>query len=475
MRNNKNNIICNIRNITLSLTILMLSFINIINISALSYQSEIGIGFTFNPTLSVSLSSSDLVISNLTPGSSANSNSINVSAATNASYGYTLSVNASNNNLVHSNNSNIFSSIATDADLVSLTTDNTWGYSTSLDNGSSWSNYNGLSSSTNTMLIDNSNTADSTGSIDFKIGARAGSTQASGTYTNTITFTAVTKPTPMTLAEAYASEDKTMVNGFYTMQDMTSTICNKVEAIGSQLQVLDIRDYKVYWIAKLADNHCWMTQNLDLDLDSNRTYTHWDTDLGWSIENGNSIDENATWQPINSSRIPADSPQWINSYIYPISYDPGNLYWNGELNSSTSGNLSNMTNTFGNSHYHIGNYYNWSAAVASNDTSNLTSYNAKAINSICPSDWRIPSTDNFYTLINEQHLTAGPDGNVQLAPVYFVYGGLINSYVGNFGYVWANSVVNDAQAFHMRFTYGNLWYNSGGNRNSPYAVRCLVR
>ena len=475
MRNNKNNIICNIRNITLSLTILMLSFINIINISALSYQSEIGIGFTFNPTLSVSLSSSDLVISNLTPGSSANSNSINVSAATNASYGYTLSVNASNNNLVHSNNSNIFSSIATDADLVSLTTDNTWGYSTSLDNGSSWSNYNGLSSSTNTMLIDNSNTADSTGSIDFKIGARAGSTQASGTYTNTITFTAVTKPTPMTLAEAYASEDKTMVNGFYTMQDMTSTICNKVEAIGSQLQVLDIRDYKVYWIAKLADNHCWMTQNLDLDLDSNRTYTHWDTDLGWSIENGNSIDENATWQPINSSRIPADSPQWINSYIYPISYDPGNLYWNGELNSSTSGNLSNMTNTFGNSHYHIGNYYNWSAAVASNDTGNLTSYNAKAINSICPSDWRIPSTDNFYTLINEQHLTAGPDGNVQLAPVYFVYGGLINLYVGNFGYVWANSVVNDTQAFHMRFTYGNLWHNGGGNRNSPYAVRCLVR
>ena len=32
------------------------------NISALSYQSSIGVGFTFNPTLSVSLSNSDLTI-----------------------------------------------------------------------------------------------------------------------------------------------------------------------------------------------------------------------------------------------------------------------------------------------------------------------------------------------------------------------------------------------------------------------------
>ena len=103
----------------------MLSFINIINISALSYESSVGIGFTFNPTLSVSLSSNDLVIANLTPGSSDHSNSINVSVATNASYGYTLSAIAgdsthNNSNLTHSNNTDIFSSIATNADLANL-------------------------------------------------------------------------------------------------------------------------------------------------------------------------------------------------------------------------------------------------------------------------------------------------------------------------------------------------------------------
>ena len=56
----------------------MLSFVNIINTSALSYQSSVGVGFTFNPTLSVSISPSDLVISNLVPGSTLDSNVINI-------------------------------------------------------------------------------------------------------------------------------------------------------------------------------------------------------------------------------------------------------------------------------------------------------------------------------------------------------------------------------------------------------------
>ena len=72
-------------------TISILSLVYINNTSALDYSSNVGIGFTFNPTLSVSISPSDLIIDNLIPGSTLDSNSINVSVATNASYGYTLS------------------------------------------------------------------------------------------------------------------------------------------------------------------------------------------------------------------------------------------------------------------------------------------------------------------------------------------------------------------------------------------------
>ena len=219
------------------------------NVSALDYSSNVGIGFTFNPTLSINISSSDLVISNLKPGTTEDSNSINVSVATNAAYGYTLSANVgddihNNSNLTHTNNTDVFSSIATNADLASLDTDNTWGYTSKLSNETTWSNYNGLSSFSNTILLDNNNTADSTGSVDFKISAKASNTQPSGEYTGTINFIAITKPTPMNLAESYFAHGKTRYNGYYTMQDMTSTICNKTEAIGAQLQVLDIRDYK---------------------------------------------------------------------------------------------------------------------------------------------------------------------------------------------------------------------------------------
>lgn len=115
MRNNKNNISFNIKNITLCLLILILSSINIINTftyipnaSALSYQSSTNIGFTFNPTISVSISPNNLIIPNLTPGTAADSNPITVSVSTNTAYGYHLTVNVGSNidnynttNLVH--------------------------------------------------------------------------------------------------------------------------------------------------------------------------------------------------------------------------------------------------------------------------------------------------------------------------------------------------------------------------------------
>ena len=36
-------------------------------------------------------------------------------------------------------------------------------------------------------------------------------------------------------------------------------------------ELVDVRDNKLYWVAKLEDNHCWITQNLDLDITSDPT------------------------------------------------------------------------------------------------------------------------------------------------------------------------------------------------------------
>ncbi len=493
------------KNITLASLIIMLSFTNMTlcssnifnnsNVSALDYSSNVGIGFTFNPTLSISLSSNDLVIPNLVPGSIEDSNSINVSVATNAAYGYTLSANIgddihNNSNLTHTNNTSVFSSIATNADLSSLDDGedtNIWGYSTSLDNSTTWSNYNGLANSNNAILLDTSSNVSN--NIGFKIAAKASNAQPSGVYTGTINFYATTKPTSITLSEAYASEGKTMINGYYTMQDMTSTICEKTEAIGAQLQVLDIRDNKLYWISKLADNHCWMTQNLDLDLDSNRTYTHWDTDLGWSTEDGSTVDENATWKPSHST-IDFDGantnqvPGWVNSNTEPYSANPGDIYYytsGTEENDIKYNSLQECTVAGHNdcAHYHAGNYYNWSVAVGSNDTSEIMSGDAP--DSVCPKGWRLPktSTNDFKDLITTYDIKPENITAIRSMPVSFVRSGYINiitlSYSMSIGYYWSSTINQELSASRLVFNSGGVWPSDPSRKDYGFSVRCLAR
>ncbi len=514
MRNNKNNITFNVRNIilnyrilisyftekkkiiTLSLVILILSSINLINVSALSYSSNVGIGFTFNPTLSISLSSSDLTISSLTPGATSDSNSININIATNAAYGYNLSANVGNstynntslNNINNSNDSgnasnvssSVFSSIDTNASLASLTIDNTWGYSYRLtdNNGSSnaWSNYSGLplySSNNSKTLIDKYTQSEDT--INFKIAARASNTQPSGTYSNVINFIAISYASPMSLSDSYAYFGKELYHGYYKMQDMTTRICQTTEA-PSELQVIDIRDDKVYWIAKLADGNCWMTQNLDLDLISNPeaenyiALTSENTDLNdttnAAYQDGYSIDENEviTWVPENNTIVGTESNGsftfngWENDYNNPYSADVGNLYIN---------------NTIGN-HGLAGNYYNWPAAVASNDAASFA--NSMVVsNSLCPNNWKLPDKDNF------ENLTVSYSAPKQ-APTYYILTGHIwngaTGGVGGKGYYSTSENQNNSYACKMVIfgwrdnpilSYGYL------SRSAGFSVRCLAR
>ncbi len=243
MRQYQNNISSNVRNITLnlknitshftgkkeiitlSLTIIILSFANItlclsnvLDTSALSYSTDVSIGFTFNPTISLSISPDNLTISNLTPGTAVESNTITVNIAANTAYGYNLTANVGSNttnynttNLVHASSATstpttnaTFASLAYGANITNkdnLPT-NTWGYSYSKDNGTTWQSYSGLPVYSDTEhsaeLISTYNPANSK-TIDFKIAANSSNTQPSGEYTNIINFYAVSNPEPPTL------------------------------------------------------------------------------------------------------------------------------------------------------------------------------------------------------------------------------------------------------------------------------------
>ena len=484
-------------------TLLMLSGLAIVpttNTSSLSYQTDVGVSFTFNPTLSVSISPGDLTISNLTPGTTDTSNEISVNVSTNNVYGYNLYATVGNSahdstNLTHANGIDTFTSISTTADLSNLTTENTWGYTYSLDSGTTWSNYNGLPlySSTGTRLKKTTELSDDT--INFKIAAKSSTTQPSGAYSNIINFTAITNLAPITLAEAYRSEGKELYKGYYKMQDMTPTICEETEDIGAQLQVIDIRDDKVYWIAKLADSHCWMTQNLDLDLTSNPeaedyvVLTSENTDLNdttsQAYQDGYTINEDGliTWLPERDTIAynNLNSTTWQNDNSHPYSYD----YLDTNGNPVYPDSLA--TKEIAGNHGLSGNYYNWSAAVASN---NSTSASGDLSNSICPKGWKLPNTTSkefgdlfvryniLETNISKIYLD---DGFYKLIshPLYIIRAGIMLgpsiSYRSR-GYYWSNVVGNPTYAYGTLVIDENLIMpEEPVGRYGGWSLRCLAR
>lgn len=450
----------------------MLSLVNITSTSALSYQTETDISFTFNPTISISLSSSDLVIPSLTPGTTSESNSINVVVVTNAAYGYTLSATVGNNtynnsNLNHSNSTDIFSSIATNANLSTLGTDNTWGYATSSDSGSTWSNYNGLSNSSNKKLLDIDTNISST--IGFKIAAKASNTQASGTYSNAINFITVARVSPKTITD------------LEYLQDFANLDAENLASVKSSMQqhttytLKDKRDEQAYTIAKLNDGKIWMTKNLNLaggtalssdDTDFEPSYTLPTTD-GWTVDNNKLI-------------LPASSTNGFSTENYTYLYNSNN-------------------NTDDCSNPGCYSYYSWDAATLGSGR-NISNSNAPY--SICPKGWKLPSTamgtnssaDFRALLIAYGGSDAIQDYNNNTSPtgaaIYdaikigtvpnFLYAGFYENSsfkVGNsYGYYWASTSGGDNN--HARVLYLNLPFVSSANRYNRYygfVIRCLAK
>ena len=219
--------------------------------SALTYQQPTDLEFTFNSTISLTVSG-DLNIEELAPGDSSDSNIIDINVSTNNVSGYTLSATVGNTtnpstNLTHTNNSTYkFTSLTTIATTPSDFDPNTWGYSYSIDNGTTWiSNPTGtlgyshlpLYTTTATTIKQNYNPANDT--INFKIATKASSIQPSGAYTNTINFAATANPEVR-----------------YYMHEFTNDICRTL-ASDNNYTVYDIRDNSDYTVRYINDA-CWM-------------------------------------------------------------------------------------------------------------------------------------------------------------------------------------------------------------------------
>lgn len=377
-----------------------------------------------------------------------------------------------------------------------------------------------------------------TKTLTMCFGAKVDGTQAGDTYSNTITVSAVAQP----------SMSRTAFSGIKTLQEMTPAICSAATGDitnGAQTAYLeDERDGKYYWVTKLADGNCWMSQNLALNLSTNTpltadtSATAWtptqntiqDTPTGGTHANTGTYSWNlgeyvlntptaTTACTSNSAGLDACSAQGFvkvaASEGWVASRDP-NFYRatmyigkNGETCSKSENSAVNASASadckFYDTHYLVGNYYQWNAATAGTGG---TISNTNATGSICPKGWELPKSSmayndasgSFYNLLNKYGVSNSVQGSVQhgyndgglgiyyyynitLSPLFFPRVGNIrsggSSYLesaGASGMYWSSRAYSDeSKAYYLAFSTEGLYpsedYNS--TRSIGRSVRCL--
>ena len=368
----------------------------------------------------------------------------------------------------------------------------------------------------------------------------AASTQPAGTYNGKVKYVMVhpdnsTHNTIPDIEAAFAMAGKrktyqdTGGNYYYSMQDMDNTICASVDrkGIATATQLVDMRDNNLYWVAKLDDGNCWMTSNLDLDIGGTNVaaLTSENTDIsttasGSGIYSDGYTEQDGvwTWNPVSTaitsnyyiSDTSVRPSAWpTNNYTTPYSAEGGDTYY---YTSNTTGNdtrynslqaCKNASHTEDEcKRYFVGNYYNWSAAIASNNSTNIGSTVGEiASNSICPKGWHLPNasqTDNvnneFGRMLYGEGITAAlSNGNESVGyyddvtsfnklrsnPYYFVRSGTIDGgTLGNPGVrgsYWSSTVSSSANAYYLRFSGTDIYPARNSSRFLGWPVRCVAR
>ncbi len=265
------------------------------------------------------------------------------------------------------------------------------------------------------------------------------------------------------------------------MQALTSSICKGI-AVGTEGLLKDTRDNKTYWVAKLKDNNCWMTQNLDYD-DASST----------------KVAAPSNWTSTDASyRAYYDPGGWVYTNITPSTACPnsatglagctgyGWLPTTG-LTASTDPTLT-VAIDYGegvyNAHYHAGNYYSFQSATNGTGSS-ATSSGANATGSICPTNWKLP-TSNSTTASGSFGLLLSGLGSgttwanaITAAPYYFTAGGSVYSGslrgAGNLGFYWSSTANRSTNAYILYFDSSTVDPSNYNARYYGLSVRCLVQ
>ena len=296
-----------------------------------------------------------------------------------------------------------------------------------------------------------------------------------------------------------------------SMQEMTPEFCASVtmDSPGNTARLKDERDGKYYWVAKLADGNCWMTQNLELDLISGKSLTpelsdvsaNWDpgaTTFTSAQEGGSGSSYNntvqswdlgeAVWKTPNGMSSCSPTANFYNSVCFSY-WQNVSSGWTPMTQYRTDGVTYDANTQTYDAHYLAGNYYSYVAATAGTGAS-VTTRGDKATDSICPKGFELPTSGSsfnstpgsFYNLLtNAYNISSNTTGGTAMrsAPLFFVRSGYVYptrylSNAGSLGYYWSSVATSSSYAYSLYFNSSNVSPSSDTYRYRGQSVRCVA-
>jgi uncharacterized protein (TIGR02145 family) len=214
---------------------------------------------------------------------------------------------------------------------------------------------------------------------------------------------------------------KVYINALQTFSTAKCTGMPVYPDSGSELIMKDTRDSKLYRVRKLADDNCWMVDNL------------------------------AIQGPINLDGAASDMSDNSPAYALPEVTTPNGESYCANLNEATFPNK-------------CGNYYTW--------VQTTTGYSGTtAPESICPKNWRLPSNYSSLRLA----LGWGDSGyNVNSSAWRGLYAGHSNNDAGIYGYYWTASR-SSSNGYVLAYSVASVSPNNTTTITTPSSVRCLAR
>ena len=251
---------------------------------------------------------------------------------------------------------------------------------------------------------------------------------------------------------------------FQSWRECSSMARNQVIAL------TDNRDGQTYTVAKLADDKCWMTENLRLDdsvILSNSNTNNPALPLINSYDGLN---------PVTSNHLSATSTD------YSCPFFGGKCVDQSFLNTdNTTLYQSNNTGDQSSNVYNYGNYYNWYSATAGNGTYNMDS--GIPSGDICPFGWTLPTSGSSTADYNILDVAINADSATRSKmfrayPLNYVYSYQTRTGAnrrGTAGIYWSSSAKSNGGAIGLFINSSIINFSWDADKQTPLSTRCLLK